>query len=164
MSARQSLGHEGRTVNELFEDEVWAEMLICHVVKEIDLTEENPDNQIKDVARLLFNVCYSYEIVKLSAKEVKSRLQWLDIKEVQKLKFSDKWCTNFIRRRKFGRRRITREKKDIPSQREARKFMKLGQDVIIEGGYTAYRVLNLDETSIKFGIGPMHVCAHLSLL
>jgi len=58
---------------------------------------------------------------------------------------------------KFGRRKITSEKKILLSLSEIRNKMVACQRRIIAGGYSPHQIANLDETALTFGIGPTHM-------
>ncbi len=71
-----------------FEHAVWANLVLCTYVKQIDLTEDQPS--VKEVAKVLHSVAYNYEIIKNAAKDFQKDNEWTNNKTVQELKFSNK--------------------------------------------------------------------------
>ena len=144
----------GPKVNVAFESMVWSELVLCAFV---DVRKEN--GTIEKLVKILHNVTYSYAIVREAAQRVHKQDEWLGDVGIQRLKFSNKWIRNFLKRRKVSKRGISREKKNLLPVEEVRRIMKENQDVILAGAYTARQVLNLDETAVNWGLGPTYVFA-----
>ena len=113
-----------------FENDIRAELLLCA----IEMKEE--EGKIIETVEVLFNVSYSYSIIRQAAEGVARSEKWVNNPRVQILQFSHKWIAAFLHRRDFARRKITRQKKDVPSETTIYEKMKKYQDKLIEGGYT----------------------------
>jgi hypothetical protein len=143
----------GKKVIVVFENDIWAELLLCAIQM-----KEDEQGKIEESVEVLFNVCYSYSIIRQAAEGVARSEKWVNNPRVQILQFSHKWIAAFLHRRDFARRKITRQKKDVPSETTIHEKMKKYQDKqLIEGGYTLTQIGNMDETAINWGIGPTHV-------
>ena len=68
--------------------------------------------------RVLVNVSYSYTIINSAAKSVQEKDVWKNVVSVQKIEFSPKWTKGFLNRGGLTRKKITREDKTVPSDRE----------------------------------------------
>ena len=112
----------GRRINVDFENDIWAELLLCA----IEMKEE--EGKIEEKVEVLFNVCYSYSIIRQAAEGVGRSEKWEKNPRIQILQFSNKWITGFLNRRKVSRRKITRQKKDVPSEKTIHEKMKKYQD------------------------------------
>lgn len=108
-------------------------------------------------AKILFNVAYSYEVIKETAKEVQSKESWQANELVQNLHFSSHWVRSLLNRAALRRRKITREDKVIPSVEQIRAILKVGQDLIIAKGHDECTIFNMDETAYTWAIGPTHL-------
>ena len=106
--------------------------------------------------RIMVNVTYSYAIVEEAANAVKSRSHWGANENVQELKFSNKWIKSFLNRGGVTRRKITREDKAVPSDKEIHEILQIGQKCYIEGEFTPQTFFNFDETAFTYAIGPAH--------
>ncbi len=60
-------------------------------------------------------------------------------------------------RRTVSRRKITREKKNVPPTAIIIEAMRKGQTAIINLGLDSRQVINLDETAVQWGLGPTHI-------
>ena len=142
----------GKKVIVEFENDIWAELLLCAIQM-----KEDEEGKIEESVEVLFNVCYSYSIIRQAAEDVARSEKWENNPRVQILQFSNKWITGFLHRRDFARRKITRQKKDVPDEKTIHEKMKKYQDELIRGGYAIIQIGNMDETAINWGIGPTHV-------
>ena len=68
-----------------------------------------------------------------------------------------RWIKSFLDRRTVCRRKITREKKNVPTAAIIIETMRKGQDIIHRLQLNPHQVVNLDETAIQWGIGPTHI-------
>jgi len=68
-----------------------------------------------------------------------------------------RWIKNFLDRQKVSRRKITREKKNIPTAAIIVESMRKGQDLILNLILDSKQVINLDETAVQWGLGPIHI-------
>jgi len=139
----------GAPVDEKFESHVWSQLVICAIEKD--------DANKKENIKVLFNVVYTQGVIKKAAKIVQSQSIYADNAVVQRLDFSNMWVKNFLKRRNFSRRRITRVLKAIPDQASIREIMKTSQEAILAGDYDISAILNLDETAFNWGIGPTYI-------
>jgi hypothetical protein len=108
-------------------------------------------------AKILFNVAYSYDVIKETAKEVQLKQSWQANEQIQKLHFSSHWVRSLLNRAALRRRKITREDKVIPSVEQIRAMLKVGQDLIISKGHDECTIFNMDETAYTWAIGPTHL-------
>ena len=86
-------------------------------------------------AKILFNVAYSYDVIRETAREVQSKQSWQQNDQVRKLLFSPHWVRSLLNRADLRRRKITREDKLIPDIQQIRSIMLKGQQKIIENGH-----------------------------
>ena len=75
---------------------------------------------------------------------------------MQQLTFSNKWIKSFLGRGGVSRRKITREDKAVPTDKEIHEVLKIGQNLYVEGGHTPQTCFNFDETAFTWAIGPTH--------
>ena len=144
----------GRKVNKEFLQAVLDQIAIT-VDREIVDVDTQDIIKYKEV---LHSVSHSYRIVQSAAKKVRDRdiEKYKDDKSVMGLKFSSRWVSGFFRYIEFRRRRITSEKKEYPTLDEIIRTMKYCQDLILLGGYSAWQIINGDETGLTYAIGPTH--------
>ena len=108
-------------------------------------------------AKIMFNVAYSYDVIKETAKEVQLKESWQANEQVRKLQFSSRWVRSLLNRAALRRRKITREDKVIPSVEQIRAMLKVGQDLIIAKGHDKCTIFNMDETAYTWAIGPTYL-------
>jgi hypothetical protein len=174
----------GRRVNIRFESDVWSRLVICaFTIKEDEVknsaktAEESGKAYIKIKSKrrkksvsgaipiveddfgekLLFNVTYSYDIIRNQAIRVQKESKYLGDIGVQRLKFSNKWIWSFLNRRNFSRRRVTRDAKNLPSEDEVNRVMKICQKILVDGKYSLAQIINVDETAINWAIQPQYI-------
>ena len=78
--------------------------------------------------RVVYNGCYSYEIIKSMCHEI---AQYEKISDMKILKFSPGYINGMLRRNNQRRLKITAEDKIRPDFDEIGRIMKFGQDIII---------------------------------
>ena len=93
-------------------------------------------------AKILFNVAYSYDVIKETAKEVQLKQYWQANEQIQKLQFSSHWVRCLPNRAALRRRKITKEDKVSPSVEQIRAILKVGQDLIIAKGHDECTIFN----------------------
>ncbi len=71
--------------------------------------------------------------------------------------FIHRWIKHFLDRRTVSRRKIIREKKNVPATAIIVEAMRKGQAAIINLRRASRQVLNLDETAVQWGLGPTHI-------
>lgn len=108
-------------------------------------------------AKILFNVAYSYDVIRETAREVQSKQSWQQNDQVRKLLFSPHWVRSLLNRADLRRRKITREDKLIPDIQQIRSIMLKGQQKIIENGHDENTIFNMDETAYTWAVGPTHL-------
>jgi hypothetical protein len=138
----------GRKVDEHFEKDVWAELIVTVLYPKADGSEEH---------RVVANVCYNYRVVRESAICVQGRDGWKDVSAVQALQFSDGWIHAFMHRNGFVRRRVTTEAKVRPTQANIREVMLKGQKLYLLEKHCPKSTYNMDETGINWSIGPVYL-------
>jgi hypothetical protein len=135
---------KGRKVNNEFESDVWSNLVICvfenpEVAKQNNVEVEKLASaqetkksktetrtaatvtiQTEDDSgiKILYNVTYSYDVIREQARAVQQDDKYRNDLYVQRLKFSNHWVLNFLKRRRFSWRRITREAKNLPSEED----------------------------------------------
>ena len=139
-------GKRGKKVNEEFEGEVMQRLVFVLI--------DGVDDQKK--ATVLANVAYSYEVIKLAAKDVQGQQKWSEDAAIQKLKFSAKWVHSFLERAQMRRKRVTAKEKKRPSDKDVRERMRAIQQVIVDHKFEPADVFSADETGINFGIMPRY--------
>jgi hypothetical protein len=124
------------------------------VWKNLLLLACNPDpaSNTSDV-RIKANVAYSYANIFKACEEVRDSAKWVQIPEINALKFNHSWIYRFLQRSNFSRRVVSKENKKTPSRDEVIKQMKIGQDEIIRGNYAPDQIGNMDETAIHCSLG-----------
>ena len=146
LSWRKSLQRPTRTmgapIDHDFESEVWARLIICAI-------EKSTDPLIPDKVKVLYNVAYSGDSIRAAALSCQKLEKYAGNVTVQRLKFSNRWVKNFLQRRNFSRRRITRVLKNVPTENQIRVIMKTYQDAILNGEFELTAILNLDETAYE---------------
>lgn len=135
-------------MNDAFEKDVWSRLIDC-------ITEERVS--MPSVTKVLFNVTYSYAIVRKAAVATQSSPRWENNEAIKALKFTDPWIVNFLQRQKFRRRKGTREEKIRPSEAEVIQQMELGQLLYRQRNHTPSTTWNCDETAFTYAIGPTHL-------
>jgi hypothetical protein len=100
------------------------------------------------------NTAYSYACIQDAGRTAQLSAAWKDDPLVSKLKFTNPWVVNFLRRNTLRRRRVTTLDKVKPAVSDVRAHMKAIQDAITNGGYEPCDVINADETGICFGAKP----------
>ena len=99
---------------------------------------------------MLVNVTYSYAIVVSAATSVQETEKWANEEKIKNLIFSNKWVKGFLNRGGVSRRKITRDDKDVPSDTDIRRVLKIGQDLYINKGHTPNTCYNFDETAFTY--------------
>ena len=64
-------GKRGKKVIVEFENDIWAELLLCAIQM-----KEDEDGKIEESVEVLFNVCYSYSIIRQAAEDVARSEKW----------------------------------------------------------------------------------------
>lgn len=105
----------------------------------------------------MVNVCYNYHIIRQSAEKVQKSQKWVEDDNIQKLKFSNPWISNFLTRAHFRRRKITTADKKRPTEEEIRAVMAVGQGIYISNYHSPSTTWNFDETALTWAIGPTHL-------
>lgn len=141
------LGKRGPKINLDFQREVWGQIVLAVFV----ITPKG-EKKIK----VKENIAYTYAILRLAAQTVQRRLHWLDDEKVQKLKFSNHYLRDFLRRNLFSRRKVTTAEKAIPTQAVVRKVMEEHQDTIKDLCMKYIEIGNMDETAFQYALGPSH--------
>jgi hypothetical protein len=59
------------------------------------------------VAQVCANALYSYDLVREAAREEMKEPRWMNNSKVQRLKLSDQWVFNVLKRHRMARRRVT---------------------------------------------------------
>ena len=122
---------------------------------------ENPEVQF-----IQENVTYSYDIILaalISARteyiEIQNKLGEFDSTKLNKLLFSQKYITSFIKRNNFSRRKISTESKKQPELNAIIKRMcdNHSQFQRKERMDVKKSILNFDETGINYTVGPGHM-------
>lgn len=103
------------------------------------------------------SVAYSYDLVREAARAEQAEPRWRDDPLVNKLEFSDHWVTRCLKRATMRRRKITTDKKEIPTPSIVIATMLLGQNMYAEGEFDPSTTWNMDETAIMWGIDPLYV-------
>ena len=132
-----------------FEAEVLAQVVLCK--SELFNLREGEDDTV------LHNVLFSRAILRDAAQQVAASQRWLDIDHIQKLKFSNGWITDFLKTHELRRKRLCAEEKPRLSDEIIREFMKEPQDKLMLGSFPKSRVWNLDETSLRYLLGPLYI-------
>ena len=107
--------------------------------------------------RVLVNVTLSYSIVVTAAKCVQKSEEWCNDNKLQDLVFPNKWVRNFLKRGCVSRRKITRDDKDVPTEEEIKRILKIGQDMYLRNDHNPHTCYNFDETAFTYSIGPSHI-------
>lgn len=63
----------------------------------------------------------------------------------------------FLRRCGLRRRKITREDKKTPTDKEIERILKIGQDIYVSKGHNADTCFNFEETAFTYAVGPTHI-------
>ena len=179
----------GRKRNREFEAFVWAKLMFVVERDDVDkssLQEEGKEALIrgsekhkemyqKSIASNQFIVAsclYSYEMLKMAAREVQMMDMFINDSVVQRLTFSDFWVKSLLEENRMRRRKISNSVKDRPLERVVREKMKVSQDKIRElarrlqeRGLTnehVYKIVlrcvaNFDETASHYAAGPSHL-------
>ena len=92
-----------------------------------------------------------------AATSVQETEKWANEEKIKNLIFSNKWVKGFLNRGGVSRRKITRDDKDVPSDTDIRRVLKIGQDLYINKGHTPNTCYNFDETAFTYSIGPSHI-------
>jgi len=149
----------GRGVNAEFERAVLGQLIFTVLTKQTDGSKE-------DTARVIANVAYSFEIIRLAAQSLVSLEPWCSDASVKKLKFSDMWIKGFLKRATMRRRRVTGTVKQIPEVPVVQARMRQIQEAITRGpaecqpdGSKVYQlgdVVNADETASRYAAMPTY--------
>ncbi len=59
------------------------------------------------MAQVCANALYSYDLVREAAREEMKEPRWISNSKVQRLKLSDQWVFNVLKRYRLARRRVT---------------------------------------------------------
>jgi len=152
----------GRGVNVGFERAVVGHLILT-VLEKVDVA--GVGNEVEK-ARVVANVTYSYEIIKLAADTTRKENPWASDAKLLKLKFSNKWVKGFLRRTTLRRRRNTSSVKAVPSPAVVAARMKEIQAVIEKGPvggqpvgqsqkYEKIDIINADETASHYALKPV---------
>ena len=96
------------------------------------------------------NATYSYAIIEAATKSVQKKSYWEDVDSVNKMKFTDKWVKGFLNRGQLYRRKITREYKILPDDKEIYSVLSIGQELYVEEGHDSNSTFNFDETAFTW--------------
>ena len=88
---------------------------------------------------------------------VQQKDHWREHEKIKEMQFSNKWIYGFLKRGGLSRRKITRDDKDLPSDDEINKVLKMGQELYLRNGHTPNTTFNFDETAFTWAIGPTHM-------
>ena len=123
--SEQKLGREsrGRKPCPAFETALLSELLYVSSVHASDGKEGPAEVRVKA------NAMFSYALIQSTAYELQSRPTWQQDKRVRRLKFTNPWVGEFLRRNCFTRRRISTVIKRIPSDEEVKQAMQDIQEV-----------------------------------
>ena len=61
----------------------------------------------KKFVEVLANCMFSYDVIKRAGTEAQKSDKWAEDSAVQKLKFSNCWVANFLKRLRYSRRKAT---------------------------------------------------------
>ena len=179
----------GRKRNRDFEAFVWAKLMFVVERDDVDkssLRKEGKELLIRGSERhkemrqrsidsnqfIVANCLYSYEMLKMAAREVQMMDMFINDSVVQRLTFSDFWVKSFLEENRMRRRKISNNAKDRPFEKVVQEKMKRCQDKIKElarrlqeRGLTNERVYkivlqcvaNFDETASHYAAGPSHL-------
>jgi DDE superfamily endonuclease len=103
------------------------------------------------------NVIYSYAVIVETANSISKQENWLTTEKVQALKFTPHWVKGMLNWAELRRRRITTDEKKTISIEEIIRVLQIGQNTIRLHGHDAATIWNMDETGIKYAIGPTHL-------
>ena len=134
----------GRPVNEDFERHVLGLMIYTQV--------EGADSE--ELAKVLANVAYGYTVVKHCARSVQGWPSFAAVADVQKLKFSNRWVQNFIRRADMHQHRVCTTELKLPTPTEVQSRMEQIQTTIVTGEFELAEIVSADETGILYGAQP----------
>ena len=140
---------DSKRIKREFEREVWAQ---CILLKSEVVTLEEGE---KDA--VIGNVTYSRAILKDAGKAIQGLKKYSDVLQIERLKFSDGWATDLLKNQEFRLKKLTKEAKDPLSDDVIRKILSPSQREIILGGYPDDRVWNLDETAMRYLLGPCRI-------
>jgi hypothetical protein len=132
-----------------FEREVWAQLVVTK--SELMYVAETEEDTV------LHNVVFSRPIIKEAAESVKGLLKYRDVEQIQRLSFSDGWINDFLTSQGFRLKKLTKEEKPTLSDAAVAELMSQRQNEIIKGNYTEDRVWNLDETALRYLLGPCRI-------
>ena len=118
----------------------------------------------KTIEKVLANVAYSWETVKMAAQlEQRVGIEWAQDKTIQSLKFTNMWISGFLRRNNLRRIRNTAMERPRPSveavatrMREIQMAIKSGPVPGVLVGYNLDEVINADETAFHYAQSPTH--------
>jgi hypothetical protein len=155
----------GRKVNVDFERAVIGHLILT-VLEKVEVEVSGTVNKVEK-ARVVANVAYSYEIIKLAADTTRKEAPWASDAMFLKLKFSNKWVKGFLRRSTLRRRRNTSSVKAVPSPEVVAARMKQIQAVIEAGPpggqpdgqsqkYEKKDIYSADETASHYALKPLN--------
>jgi len=160
----QSINMErGRKVNNDFEAEVMEKLVYVAIDESFAEARRNAvKNGSTDPARrketatvIIANCMHSYDVIRRAALSTQQSSRWMDDTTVNKLKFSDHWIHNFIKRFNFSRQAVTKtDKTNRPSPEEVQKCMVAIQTALKMETLELSEIYNYDETPGVWGLNP----------
>lgn len=149
-STKVDLRCADREFDEAVMNKLWINVII-KTSKEF-AGDETPTGAISKV----FNIMYSYEMIRLAMIEVSRtdpRFKDQTDKWYTTSDFSKKAIFNFLRRNHYRRVSVTTEDKEArrPTEDEIHSIMKKIQEYIIKNRIPIERIINADETGVWFG-------------
>ena len=138
-----------RRVNKDFESEVWGELIITFAQVAHKYVGA-PGVFLNDT--IISNVTYSHSGVQAAAAKVRGRNRYISCRRIQSLKLSKKWIRGFLLRNNFSKKKLSVDKKNIPSDEEIQQIMSAHQKKA--QNFSDETIWNIDETSFKWAIGP----------
>ena len=104
--------------------------------------------------RVLANVAYGFEMVRVAAYEARKQPQFLSDERIQKHKFSNNFVRTWAKNLKMSRRRVTSTTKVLPPPEEVQAKMSFIQEHLID--FFLDEIISADETGFNYGALPSH--------
>ena len=89
-------------------------------------------------------------MIERTAFAVQDSAKWKYDQNIQQLAFSKIWVRSSLNRGGLTPRKITREDKAIPSDKELHEILKIGHEKYVSGEYTPETCYNFDETAFTW--------------